>query len=66
MTSIEREAQLYELLIGTGESTKVIAFRMGLNLYTVKTYTTRLLHKMHAASRVDLMHREIERLKAMK
>lgn len=60
-----RESQLLEFLIGSGEDTANIAYRMGLTFHTAKVYSSRIYRKLGVGSRIELMSREIERLKSI-
>ena len=65
-----RELQAYLVpvhaaLIGTHDSAKVIASRLGLSEATVKCYAYQIYRELDAPNgRLELMRREIERLKA--
>ncbi len=54
-----RERQIWALL-AQGKANKEIAYRLGLSLGTVKTYTHRLYSKLGVSCRVEAVLRYIE------
>ena len=57
-----RLTQLEEMLIGTADATKQIAFTMGLVEGTVKIYANKLYTARGVSGRIELMAREISAL----
>lgn len=58
-----RESQLFAQLIGSSDDLANIAYRIGITHGTAKVYSVRVYRKLDVTGRVDLMSREIARLK---
>lgn len=58
----KRQVELYELLVHTDLPAKQIARRMGIKPESLRSMATLLYAKLVVRDRIELMHREIERL----
>jgi DNA-binding NarL/FixJ family response regulator len=62
---LPREREIYELLVGSSLSIKEIAARLDRSEALIKIYSSYIYRKFDVrGGRIELMHREIERLKS--